>query len=68
MAYELLFTALPSSTVALLVTGGVLYSGGVVFHLWKKLRFQNAIWHLFVLTAAACHYTAVLDCLTFARA
>ena len=68
IAYESLFTALPSSTVALLVAGGLLYSGGVVFHVWETLRFQNAIWHIFVLTAAACHYTAILDCVSSARA
>ncbi len=41
--------------------GGVLYSFGIVFHAWQRLRFQNAIWHSFVLLGAACHYTAVLD-------
>ena len=44
----------------LLVAGGVLYSVGVVFHLWTGLPYQNAIWHGFVLAAAACHYLAVL--------
>jgi hemolysin III len=39
----------------------VLYTLGVVFHAWQRLRFQNAIWHGFVLSGAACHYTAVLD-------
>jgi hemolysin III len=45
----------------LIAAGGVLYSLGVIFHAWERLRFQNAIWHSFVLLAAACHYTAVLD-------
>jgi len=31
----------------------------VIFHAWRRLRFQNAIWHCFVLLGAACHYTAV---------
>ena len=43
------------------VAGGALYSLGVIFHAWQRLRFQNAIWHCFVLLGAACHYTAVLD-------
>ena len=34
---------------------------GVIFHAWQRLRFQNAIWHCFVLLGAACHYTAILD-------
>jgi hemolysin III len=45
---------------ALLIAGGVLYSLGVVFHLWTRLPFQNAIWHGFVLLAAGCHYAAVV--------
>jgi hemolysin III len=53
--------SLPSLTFWLLATGGVLYSMGVIFHLWRRLRFQNAIWHGFVLLAAGCHYAAVLD-------
>jgi len=39
----------------------VLYSFGIIFHAWHRLRFQNAIWHGFVLLGAACHYTAVVD-------
>ncbi|MGB8710590.1 MAG: hemolysin III family protein, partial [Methyloceanibacter sp.] len=34
---------------------------GVVFHLWERLPFQNAIWHGFVLAAASVHYAAVID-------
>jgi hemolysin III len=52
--------ALSPSGVALLAAGGVLYSVGAGFHLWRSLPFQNAVWHGFVLAAAACHYTAVL--------
>ncbi|MFC4173725.1 hemolysin III family protein [Microvirga sp. GCM10011540] len=68
MAYEAVFDALPGSTLTLLAAGGLLYTVGVVFHVWEGLRFQNAIWHAFVLVAAACHYGAVLDCLVLARA
>lgn len=50
-----------TSTLALLVTGGLLYTAGVVFHVWKSLPYQNAIWHGFVLAAAAMHFAAVVD-------
>jgi hemolysin III len=53
--------ALPVLTFWLLAAGGGLYSIGVIFHSWRSLRFQNAIWHAFVLLAAACHYVAVLE-------
>lgn len=48
-------------TILLLGIGGVLYSLGVVFHLWEALPFHRAIWHVLVLVAAGCHYWAVLD-------
>jgi hemolysin III len=51
---------LPRAALILIVAGGVLYSAGVIFHAWRGLRFQNAIWHGFVLAAALCHYAAVL--------
>jgi hemolysin III len=57
---------LPPTALNLIALGGLLYSAGVIFHLWERLRFQNAIWHAFVLLAAACHYGAVLDCLVVA--
>jgi hemolysin III len=58
--------ALPPSTLWLLGAGGLFYTAGVAFHLWSGLRFQNAIWHVFVVVAAAFHYTAVLDFLVTA--
>jgi len=61
MLYDAVVKALPTLALAFLVAGGVLYSLGVIFHAWQRLRFQNVIWHCFVLLGAACHYTAVLD-------
>lgn len=61
MLYDTVATALPAMAMWFVVAGGALYSFGVIFHAWQRLRFQNAIWHAFVLLGAACHYTAVLD-------
>ena len=61
MLYHRVVTALPTLALWFVVAGGALYSFGVIFHAWRRLRFQNAIWHCFVLLGAACHYTAVLD-------
>ena len=55
--------ALATPTLVLLAVGGVIYSAGVVFHVWRRLAYQNAIWHGFVLTAACVHYAAVLTVL-----
>jgi hemolysin III len=60
--------ALPPTALVLVVTAGVLYTTGLVFHLWESLRFQNAIWHGFVLVASACNYGAVLLSLAFTAA
>ena len=59
----LLLGRLPWTTLQFLVLGGLLYSTGIAFHLWDRLRFQNAIWHLFVLLAGGAHYFAVLTCI-----
>jgi hemolysin III len=61
IAYDAAVSALPSSTLWLIAAGGALYSTGLIFHLWQKLRFQNAIWHAFVVLAAGCHYIAVVS-------
>jgi hemolysin III len=61
MLYDSVMAALPAMALAFVIAGGALYTLGVIFHAWHRLRFQNAIWHSFVLLGAACHYTAVLD-------
>ena len=66
LMYQPVIASLPGWTLWLLAAGGLLYSIGVVFHVWESLRFQNAIWHGFVVLAAGCHYTAVLGALGMA--
>ena len=55
--------AMDTTTLALLGAGGAIYTIGVIFHVWRALPFQNAIWHGFVLVGAALHYGAVLTLL-----
>ena len=61
MLYDSVIAALPQMALWFVLAGGALYSLGVIFHSWRRLRFQNVIWHCFVLLGAACHYTAVMD-------
>jgi hemolysin III len=61
VAWNPLVSAIPERVAFLLMLGGVLYTIGVVFHLWERLPFQNAIWHGFVLVAASVHFAAVVD-------
>lgn len=46
-------------TLWLILAGGLVYTTGVIFHIWERLPFQNAVWHGFVLAGAALHYAAV---------
>jgi hemolysin III len=44
-----------------LIAGGVAYTAGVPFYVWKTRRYTHAVWHLFVLAGVACHFVAVLS-------
>ncbi len=55
-----LIAALDSAGLLLLVAGGLLYTGGVVFYIDRKRTWTHPVWHLFVLGGSICHYFAVL--------
>ncbi len=55
-----LLAAAPLGCVLWIVAGGLLYTGGVVFYVWRRLPFNHAIWHLFVLGGSVCHYLALV--------
>ncbi len=46
--------------LVLMLLGGLAYSGGVCFYVWRKLPYHHAIWHLFVMAGSICHFFAVL--------
>jgi hemolysin III len=56
---EPMTASLPVGALALLVAGGLAYTGGVVFYGWHSLRYSHVIWHVFVLVGSVCHYFAV---------
>ncbi|GGA88813.1 DNA-binding protein [Brucella endophytica] len=59
LIYDTMTASLSPAVVWLIAAGGIVYSLGVIFHVWRRLRFQNAIWHGFVLAGAMLHYGAV---------
>ncbi len=60
IALRPMLQAVPVSALWLLLAGGLSYTLGTVFYLWKRLPYHHAIWHLFVLGGSGCHFFAVL--------
>lgn len=60
IAWGPLTVAVPSQGIVLLVAGGVLYSLGTIFYVWRAFPYHHAIWHLFVLGGSVTHFFAIL--------
>jgi len=56
-----LLPAVSTRVLILLLVGGCLYTVGVFFHLWERLRYHNAIWHTLVLAGSCCHFAAIIE-------
>ena len=54
-----LYKALPEQAVSLLALGGLIYCLGVLFYVKKSVAYTHAIWHLFVLGGATCHFLMI---------
>lgn len=54
-----LWPIVPGASMALIVIGGLLYSAGVIFYAAEQMKFSNAIWHGFVVTASTCFFAAI---------
>lgn len=59
IAIKPMLEAVPAGGLWLLLAGGLCYTGGAVFYLWKRLPYHHAIWHLFVLAGSICHWASV---------
>lgn len=59
-AWKPLSENLASNGLLFLVIGGVLYTVGSIFYMWKGFKFHHAIWHLFVIAGSAMHFFSVL--------
>lgn len=60
VAVRPLSRAIPIGGLAWLLAGGLAYTLGVAFFGASRMRFNHAVWHLFVLVGSACHYIAVM--------
>ncbi|MDM5278462.1 PAQR family membrane homeostasis protein TrhA [Paenibacillus silvae] len=64
VAWNPLVAAIPTGGIVLLVGGGLMYTLGTLFYVWRAFPFHHAIWHLFVLAGSILHFFAVLIYLT----
>lgn len=55
-----LYRALPHEGFLLLLLGGLLYTFGTIFYVWRKISFHHAIWHIIVLAGSVSHFFVVL--------
>ena len=60
IAAKEMLAIIPAGGLVLLAVGGVTYTAGVIFYVWRKLPYHHAIWHLFVIGGSICHYFAIL--------
>lgn len=59
IAYRPMVEHVPEKGLYWILAGGLCYSLGVIFYLWKKIPYHHAIWHVFVLCGSICHFFAV---------
>ena len=60
VAFKPLSEHLQTGGMALLIAGGLAYTLGVPFYLWRRLPYHHALWHVFVLAGSVLHFLAVL--------
>ncbi|RFU68262.1 hemolysin III family protein [Bacillus sp. V59.32b] len=60
VAWNPMAATIPAAGMQLLMAGGLLYTLGAVFYVWRGFPFHHAVWHLFVIGGTAAHFFAVL--------
>lgn len=51
---------IPERGLWFILAGGLSYTIGVIFYVWRKLKYAHVIWHLFVIGGSVCFFFAVL--------
>ncbi len=62
-AWSPLSTSMSAEGLRFLVVGGVLYTVGAIFYMWRGFRYHHAVWHIFVLAGSVAHFFAVMSLL-----
>lgn len=51
---------IPERGLWFILAGGLSYTIGVIFYVWRKMKYAHVIWHLFVIAGSVCFFFAVL--------
>ncbi len=60
IAVKPLVTVMPPGGLFLLLLGGLFYTFGTIFYIWKTLAYHHAIWHIFVMAGSTAHFFTIL--------
>lgn len=63
-AWNPLTAAMTQEGLWLLIAGGILYTVGAIFYVWRGFLYHHAVWHVFVLAASVCHFFSVYSLLS----
>jgi hemolysin III len=58
-----LYQMVGTVTILLIIAGGIIYTGGLLFYGWQRFPFSNPIWHLFVVAGSISFFFAITRCL-----
>jgi hemolysin III len=50
----------PMPLLLWLVIGGIFYTSGIIFYVWKKLPFHHSVWHVFVMLGSLSHFLGIV--------
>lgn len=59
-ASKQMIAEIPTIGLIFLALGGLFYTAGVFFYVWKSKKYTHAIWHFFVLAGTIMHFFAIL--------
>jgi hemolysin III len=59
IAIEPLHDVVAIGGLILLLAGGLCYSLGVIFYVWKRLAYHHAVWHMFVMAGSMLHFFSI---------
>lgn len=58
-ALKPIINVLPTEGILLLILGGILYTVGTVFYVWRSFPYHHAVWHVFVLAGSLAHFLMI---------